>query len=76
MRKHLSLTGIGHLNDSVHVVVADLRTRLRGCHLIDVRINHNEAKGGYAQSGTAEGRDGDAEICMDIASGLENVWAR
>ena len=44
-----------------------------GCHLIDVRINHNEAKGGYAQSGTAEERDEDAELCMGIASGLENV---
>jgi hypothetical protein len=66
MSEHLSLTVIGHLNDRVHAFVADCRTRLKGCHYVDVRVDCNEGKGGYAQDGTAEERDEDADLSKGI----------
>jgi hypothetical protein len=56
MSEHLSLTVIDYFNDRVHVFVADYRKRLKGCHSIDLCADVSEAKGGYAQNGTAKER--------------------
>ena len=56
MSEHLSLTVLGYLNNRVHVFVADYQKRLKGCHSIDLCADVSEAKGSYAQNGTAKGR--------------------
>jgi hypothetical protein len=66
MGEQLSLTVIDRIKDRVHAVVAAYRKRLRGCRHIDVRIEVSEAKGGYAQNGTAKESYEDAELSMGI----------
>jgi TldD protein len=66
MSEHLALTVIDRIKDHVHAMVVDYRKRLKGCHYIDVRLEVSEARGGYAQNGTAKESYEDAELSMGI----------
>lgn len=66
MSERIGLAVIDRVKDRMHAFVTDYRTRLKGCQYIDLRIEVSEAKGGYAQNGSAKETYEDAEISMGI----------
>lgn len=66
MSERLSIAVIDRIKDRVHAFVTEYRKRLKGCHYLDVRIEVSEAKGAYAQNGTAKESLEDAELSMGI----------